>query len=1365
MNLTTHPNNFPIVGIGASAGGLSAFKRFLEAIPEDSGMAYVLVQHLDPTHESMLPELLSRSTRIPVLEITDQIKIFPDTIYIIPENKMLTANDGALQLTPRDVSKLNLPIDLFFRSLADVHKTYAVGVILSGSASDGTEGLKAIKEAGGITFAQDLDSADFPSMPLSAINAEVVDFVLPPESIPLHILKVKKLYELNHGNIESDDIPAEDDDLYKRLIALLRSRTGHDFSNYKQATIRRRIARRMVATETHELNQYYNFVRHSKKEQDALFNDVLIPVTYFFRDHKIFQELDNTVFPAILTNKTKQEPVRVWIAGCASGEEAYSLAICLHEFFSEKMPNARIQVFASDISEHVIAKARLGIYNRQDMKMISPQHLAEYFVKNGNDYQVSSIIRDMCVFAVHNFLKDPPFAKMDLISCRNVLIYMNVLFQKKALTNFHYALNAGGILWLGKSESVSTAADLFTPFNKQYKWYTRATGPGSYMRVSMAKVEDEVFSSKSNIVIKNEPRNEFLKSAEGILFSKYTPPAVIINAQMDIVHFHGDLSKILLPPRGKPSLNVLKMARHELVFELRNIFHKCKKSGESTTSDKIPISFNDELFLISQEIIPLVAMDEEHYLLVFTHTHVVSEIPDKSGSTQKLKNTKSQDRIKELETELLQLRENIRSVTEDQEIFNEELQSANEELLSSSEELQSVNEELETSKEELQASNEELIGLNQELIDRQEQLVVARNYSQAIVSSINSPIVILDKTLRIRSANKSFFTFFDTTDVLTQGKQVFELNAQRWDMPEFRSLLENIIPGKSQFTDYETIVASPSLGERVMLLSAKQLVHEKATEDFVLLVMQDVTDSKTAEALRQSEERFRLATELTGLGTWELNLATNRIFNSSNTRKIMGITEAESGLEEFLQKVHRDDQQKATGCFSSAATKGSLFCEVRLDGTDGQHRWIRVSGKAISNASNQSTRLLGTVMDISEQKTYLLQLEESEERFKAIADSAPVLLWMAEATDAVNFYNKGWLEFTGLTLEQAVKSGWSDAIHPEDLAEMKHIYEVTFEARKEFFMEFRLKRNDGIYRWISFHGAPRFAIDGNFQGYVGGGIDINDQKAFADTLEVQVQERTEELKRSHESLQERNQQLERSNNELASFSFVASHDLQEPLRRIRAFSDRILENEKHTLSPTSSDYFSRMNKAAKQMTQLIHDLLDYSQVNPPQAVEEFTDLNEVVDNVLSSLNIVLEEKNAKVEVSALPKVKVLPSQLLSIFRNLVTNAIKYSKPGVPPLIKISSTSVDGQNIDLPELRKDTSYWKIMVVDNGIGFDPKYNQQIFEMFQRLHAKTEYEGTGIGLAICKKIIQNNQGTITATSEPGKGSTFEIYLPKEI
>ncbi|MEO8086159.1 MAG: chemotaxis protein CheB, partial [Bacteroidota bacterium] len=420
--------NFPIVGIGASAGGLDAFKSLIKAIPEVSGMAFVLVQHLDPAHESILPEILQRVTKIPVLEITDDIHLAPDHIYVIPSNKMLISTDGVLKLTDR-AKKINLSIDVFFTSIAEVHKEFAVGVVLSGTGTDGTLGLKAIKENGGISIAQDTESAAYDGMPQSAINAGVVDFILAPEKIPEQLSHISSTYRSTHVFKEEEELPKDDEAIFKQILSLLRQRSGVDFTYYKQPTFHRRIARRIAITKKRNLAGYLKILRTDKAEQDALFQDILIPVTSFFRDPKAFQFLSSTVFPALLNNKS-QDLIRIWVAGCSTGEEAYSIAICLHEYLTlTKKEGTKIQIFASDISEIAIKKARNGVYPKSEVERLSQERIKNYFTKNNGGYEVKKQIRDLCVFAPHNFLKDPPFAKMDLISCRNVLIYMDSFLQ------------------------------------------------------------------------------------------------------------------------------------------------------------------------------------------------------------------------------------------------------------------------------------------------------------------------------------------------------------------------------------------------------------------------------------------------------------------------------------------------------------------------------------------------------------------------------------------------------------------------------------------------------------------------------------------------------------------------------------------------------------------------------------------------------------------------------------------------------------------------------------------------------------------------------------------------------------------------
>jgi two-component system CheB/CheR fusion protein len=835
--------DFPIVGIGASAGGLDAFKRFLQAVPVDSGMAYVLVQHLDPTHESILPELLSRVTSIPVLEIENHIHLAPNTVYVIPENKILTSEDGILTLTERNKKKTSTAIDVFLTTLAEVHESFAIGIVLSGTGSDGTLGLKAIKAHGGITFAQDQLSAKFGEMPQSAIHAEVVDFVLTPEQMPDKLVEIFSALK-KYKNLE-EALAKEEEDIFNQIIITLCQRSGVDFTYYKQTTVRRRIARRMVICEKADLAAYLKYLQKNQTEQDALFNDMLIPVTSFFRDAKIFQTISLRLFPELLVNKSAADPIRIWIAGCSTGEEVYSLAISLHQFL-EKVSGRQIQIFASDISESAIAKARIGCYRDSDVKNIPELTLKNYFTKSGNGHQVNQQIREMCVFAVHDFLKDPPFAKMDLISCRNVLIYMDVFLQRKALSTFHYALKEHGFLVLGKSETTGPAAQLFSTFAKDDKIYSRKAVPNRFVHYSSERKEIN-FSDKAKKLVKPElQQNDFRKTAESILISRFTPANVIVNDQMDVVQINGNIHPFLEAPQGKPTFNLLKMAREGLSFELRNTLHKAKAANASAVKEGILVKYDGKIMQIAIDIMPLPNSIEPYFLIVFQKILLPAKQTKANGnaSPEKIVIKEANQRIEQLENEITLTREDMRSITEDQESANEELQSANEELLSSSEELQSLNEELETSKEELQSTNEELIIINQEMLDKQEQINSKRLYAEAIIATIREPLVVLDKELRIKSINPSFSKMFNLQNQEEEGCLIYELHDNMFDNLQLRALLEKGLPQKKELSDYEVQITLPNSGERTLLLNARRMVNERNKEQLILLALEDVTERK-----------------------------------------------------------------------------------------------------------------------------------------------------------------------------------------------------------------------------------------------------------------------------------------------------------------------------------------------------------------------------------------------------------------------------------------------------------------------------------------------------------------------------------------
>ncbi|MBA2744817.1 MAG: histidine kinase, partial [Flavisolibacter sp.] len=600
-------NLFPVVGIGASAGGLDAFKRLLKAIPEKSGMAYIIVQHLDPNHKSILTELLQKITPIPVEEITDNVEVRPDHIYIIPSNKLLTATDGVLQLSdrlPRNYKTMS--IDLFFCSLAEVHQSHAIGVVLSGTGKDGTAGLRAIKDQGGITFAQELQSSSHDAMPQSAIDADVVDFILPPEGIPEKLLSVSKAFKPVSG-LPEDAAEVALEIGFKQILFLLRIRKGVDFSYYKQTTIRRRITRRIALSLKGSMPEYLAFLKTNGEEQDMLFQDLLIPVTQFFRDPKVFAQLCDTVFPSLLKNREGSDPLRFWIAGCSTGQEVYSMVMCMHEYLDDKAMISRIQIFGTDISEPAITKARNGIYTKTEVEGVSAVRLKKFFTRTDGRYRINKNIRESCMFANHNYLKDPPFAQIDLISCRNSLIYLEQVVQKNALTTFHYALKEGGFLLLGKSETTAQVPDLYMVFDKGSKIYTRKPGRGKFSHALTDRPE-EAFINTGNVLSKGEGnKDDFQKAADDIILSKALA-GVVVNKDLDIVQFRGATGLWLEPSPGKPNMNVIKMAREGLAFELRSALHKVKESQEAFIKEEIPIQFLGRENLVTIEVSPLTGL-------------------------------------------------------------------------------------------------------------------------------------------------------------------------------------------------------------------------------------------------------------------------------------------------------------------------------------------------------------------------------------------------------------------------------------------------------------------------------------------------------------------------------------------------------------------------------------------------------------------------------------------------------------------------------------------------------------------------------------------------------------------------------------
>jgi two-component system CheB/CheR fusion protein len=974
---------FPIVGIAASAGGLEAFTQLLKYLLTDTGMAFVLIQHLDPNHKSLLSEILARETQMPVTEVQDGVNVEPNKVYVIPPNTKMILSNGVLQLTPREkVQGKYMPADAFFTSLAADRGNKAIAVVLSGADGDGSLGLKAIKAAGGVTFAQCEDTAKFDSMPNTAVASGNVDFILPPQKIAEELVNLSRNRFISESLpvIAVEKLPPEEGDVLATIFVLLRSQTGVDFSHYKPNTLDRRIQRRMLLYKLERLQDYAQLLQENPSEVKALYEEILIHVTYFFRDPEAFQLLKEQVFPTIIQNKSVELPIRIWVAGCSTGEEVYSIAISLLEFLSDKVSPPPIQIFATDISEIAIDKARSGIYLESQMIEVSSERRRRFFnALEGGGYQISKTVRELCVFARQNLGSDPPFSNLDLITCRNVLIYLDETLQKRILPIFHYSLNPTGFLLLGTSESTGKYSELFTLIDKKYKIYAKkltANRPILSFVTSnypIAKVDEPKLPNEN-------PSNEFDldRKTDQLILNHYAPVGVVINNKMEVLQLRGEIDLYLKLSPGKPSLNLFKMVRQGLLVELRATIYQAQRQKTLVKKQGLRIEEGDLSRIINIEVIPFKpSTEEEFYFLV-----LFEEAPP----TFKNLNAVNAESFEQpyLEREIVRLRqelananqeraatqEYLQAVIQEQEHINQDLKVANEEILSSNEELQSTNEELETAKEEIQATNEELNTTNEELRSRNlelhqvnndltnllgsinipililtsdlrvrrftpmaqrlfnliptdagrplsdiranldvpeletlilevldtlsikelevqtlgghwynlrirpyrttenqidgvvlvlididvlkrsaERLEQARNYAEAIVETVQVPLIVLDADFRVNKANRSFYETFQVSPSETTQSLIFELGNGQWNIPGLQQILEDILANDTTIQNLEVEHCFEQIGQKTMLLNGWKIVQQAESQK-ILLAIEDISDRKQFEVER-----------------------------------------------------------------------------------------------------------------------------------------------------------------------------------------------------------------------------------------------------------------------------------------------------------------------------------------------------------------------------------------------------------------------------------------------------------------------------------------------------------------------------------
>ncbi|MBO3461472.1 PAS domain-containing protein [Aetokthonos hydrillicola Thurmond2011] len=790
---------FPIVGIGASAGGLEAFIELLKHLPTDTGMAFVLIQHMSPNQESLLSEILSKSTEMPVSEVHSGIKVAPNHVYVIPPNVSMAITNGVLNLTPRDRGGGQfMSVDTFLLSLAQEQGNKAIAVILSGGDGDGSRGLEAVKAAGGVTFAQSGDTAKVNSMPNTAVATGLVDFVLPPRKIAEKIAEISRHpYITDVAMTKSATSKDEFDrsEALRTIFTLLWTATGVDFTNYKQTTLKRRIQRRMVLHKFEKLTDYASYLHNNPTEVMALYEDSLIHVTSFFRDSESFTALKSKVFPVIVLDKSSNSPIRIWVAGCSTGEEAYSITICLLEFLAEHLSHIPIQVYATDISERAIAQARTGFYTASEVANVDPERLHRFFVEVEGGYQISKPVRETCVFARQNLISDPPFSRMDLITCRNVLIYLGSELQKKLLPMFHYGLKPKGFLMLGTSETVGDCADLFSIVDKKNKLYAKKLVTTELnIDFSRSRYPAPIINPQAQTKEGTLNDQEISLQADQIVLNQYAPVGIVIDTDLEILRFRGQTSAYLEPAPGRASFNLLKMAKVGLRNELRILIQQAKQQNLPIKREGVKLiegncirTFNIHVTPFSTSNIP-----GNYFLILFEDfptpvTPVLSATQDNSNVTNEGDNHETA----RLQEELNTTKEHLQAIISEQQATNQDLRSANEEILSSNEELQSMNEELETAKEEIQATNEELNTINDELQRRNLESTQITNDLQNLLGSINIPILMVGSDLRIRRFTPAVEGIFNliSTDV---GRSLSDIT-HKLNVPDLEQQILEVI--------------------------------------------------------------------------------------------------------------------------------------------------------------------------------------------------------------------------------------------------------------------------------------------------------------------------------------------------------------------------------------------------------------------------------------------------------------------------------------------------------------------------------------------------------------------------------------------
>jgi len=1323
------PSGPTIVGIGSSAGGVEALTKLFTGVPAKTGMAFVVVQHLDPTHESMLSEILQRATAMPVREISDGMRVSANSVSIIPPNANLTLVDGNFKLTGYGrIRGWHMPIDEFFVSLAETNGPRSVAVVLSGAASDGARGCRSIKAAGGITFAQEEKTARFPEMPHATIASGCADFVLPPEEIGEELGKIGRHPALAPRPLSETVVVPEPQ--LDPILSILRTRTGVDFSSYRKTTIRRRIQRRMVLHRIPEFTRYAERLRQDKEEVRALYEDILITVTAFFRDPEAFELLKARVFPALLEGRQSDSPIRIWVPGCSTGEEVYSLAITLFDVMGDQRTAIPAQIFATDISERAIERARVGAYPLSISAEVPPDALQKYFARHDGVYQISKTIRDVCIFARQDLGADPPFSNLDLISCRNLLIYMEPYLQKRILPLFHYALKPKGYLLLGSSETIRNFEDLFHAEDKQHRLFSKRGGPAPHVLDfgSIPRVRSGVPRAAFEPVEERGGERdaaELQRRADRVLLGRFSPPGVVVNEADEIVQFRGDTAALLASPSGSPSFGLLKMAREGLLVALRDGVAEARKNRNRVRKTGVRVKGQDGYRVFDIEVAPL-GDPGGHLLIIFE---------DRERFARKIRPVSAQRQreltIARLEQELSATKEYLQSIIEEQEASREELTSANEEILSSNEELQSTNEELETAKEELQSTNEELTTVNDELQTRNAELSGANNDLTNVLASVNIPMILVDPKLTIRRFTPLAERILNVIPG-DAGRPLRDLKPNV-DVPDFVELVEDVIR-TSEGREREV---QDKQGQWYLMRVRPYRTSENKIDGAVVAFL-DIDPVKLGlEQVNLAREYAETLIDTVGEsllvvdGSLRVRMANQSFYRTFDTSPLR--------MEgRRLDELSGWNDSNLRAILAPVLQRRDTVADVEWEFTaieDEPPRILLVNSRRIRLPSSPELLVLIALQDITDRKRGETRLRESEKRYRRLFEKAgeAVLLIDGQSGRVIDA-NPFFLEMLGYTADRVVGQPVADLpgfSHPQA---PEGAWDFDGGSRVPPEMEIPLVSADGREVWVN-----RVC-----SGYA------SDSRAM---VQCNLRDVTAAKLLQRELLQA--QKLE----SMGSLAGGIAHDFNNILTIISGY---LASLKRAGDAAKEAESVAAIQSAVDRGAALVRQLLAFARRSEGDAPVP-VDVNAIVDELFKMIgetfpkHITCEQELA----SGLPKVVADPNQIHQALLNLCVNARDAMPEGGKLVVQTKAVGRETVAARFPKAGDD-AYVSVAVCDEGNGLDETTRARIFEPF--FTTKKDQGGSGLGLAVAYGIVKAHRGFIEARGNSGEGTTFEIFLPAE-